>query len=214
MPFSPGYSRTKNFAPLGTFLPGDINAIQDDLGGALAHRAPLQVVAALPGSPTDGQEIVYQNATMAGLGIAWRLKYRSGSASAYKWEYIGGSPWVAEVTTSETTAAGAFADLATVGPSITLPLAGDYAIGLSALIKHSVAGATSYMSYAIGGTAAVVADAIRVDQEVANMFKHTTRAERPKLALAASTAIVAKYNTTATGTYADRTLSVRPIRLG
>lgn len=214
MPFSPGYARTKNFAALGSFLPGDINAIQDDLGGALAHRAPLQVVAALPGAPTDGQEVVYQNATMAGLGIAWRLKYRAGSASAYKWEFIGGSPWVAEVTTLETTAAAAFTDLTTVGPSITLPLAGDYAIGLSALVRHSVAGSTMYMGYAIGATAAATADAMRVDQDVANMLKHVTRSERPKLALAAGSAIVAKYSATATATFADRTLSVRPIRVG
>lgn len=214
MPFSPGYTRTKSFAALGTLLPGDLNAIQDDLGGALAHRAPLQVVSALPGSPTDGQEVVYQNAGMATDGIAWRLKYRAGSASAYKWECIGGVPWSAAVDTSETTAAGVFTDLTTVGPDITVPLGGDYYVQIGASFKHTGAGATMYMSYAIGGTAASTADALRVDQEAANAIKTMSRAPRRKNALAAATLLRAKYNAATTGTFLDRTLSVLPIRVG
>src|SRR5215218_6358847 len=103
MPFTPGYGRTKTFAALGSLLTGDLNSIQDDLGGALEQRAPLAVVTALPGSPVDGQEVIYQNASMASVGVAWRLKYRSASGSAYKWEFIGGAPLMSFDATTDVT---------------------------------------------------------------------------------------------------------------
>src|SRR4030095_11342304 len=51
-----------------------------------APQIPL--VSALPGSPFDGQEIYYlADATNS---VIWHLRYRAGSSSAYKWEFIGG----------------------------------------------------------------------------------------------------------------------------
>ena len=38
---------------------------------------PTDIVSALPGSPFDGQEIYFQNAGMATLGVLWHLRYRS-----------------------------------------------------------------------------------------------------------------------------------------
>jgi hypothetical protein len=92
----------------------------------------IGIVTALPGSPVDGQEIYYL--ADATNGIVWHLRYRAFQAngttpnpSAYKWEFLGGAPLRANVDTDQTfTAAATYVDAATVGPQITLPLAGDY----------------------------------------------------------------------------------------
>ena len=47
------------------------------------------LVAALPASPTDGQEVRYL--ADAVNGVIWSLRYRAGSSSPYKWEFVGGS---------------------------------------------------------------------------------------------------------------------------
>jgi len=83
---------------------------------------------ALPGAPYDGQEVYFE--ASASLGVYWHLRYRSASASTYKWEFLGGPPLYAEVLTSESTTSTTYVDLATVGPSLTLPLAGEYEIVL------------------------------------------------------------------------------------
>jgi len=80
----------------------------------------------LPGSPYDGQEVYYQ--ADATNGVIWHLRYNSGSASAYKWEYLGGASMSSSVATQEATASGSDTDLATVGPDVTLPRAGDYEV--------------------------------------------------------------------------------------
>lgn len=93
----------------------------------------IPLVTALPGSPVNGQEIYYQDASMATDGVVWHLRYNASSASAYKWEFVGGPPLRASVDTDQTFTAGAtFVDAATVGPQVTLPLAGDYSYGFTA----------------------------------------------------------------------------------
>lgn len=54
-------------------------------------------VSTLPTSPIDGQEVYYQNATLAGMGRRWHLSYNASSAHASKWEYVGGRPWISAV---------------------------------------------------------------------------------------------------------------------
>jgi len=85
------------------------------------------LVTSLPTVPYDGQEIIYQ--ADAAHGIEWRFRYNASSVLAYKWEFIGGSFISDVVNTSETAATGgAYQDLATVGPSVTVPFAGVYAV--------------------------------------------------------------------------------------
>lgn len=90
--------------------------------GSWADPAPA--VTALPGSPVDGQEVVYTDSLTAPT-YAWRLKYFSG-ASSPKWVFMGGTPMVSAVSGSLTTStSGSFIDL-TSGPTLTVPLTGTY----------------------------------------------------------------------------------------
>ena len=54
-----------------------------------------------PASPADGDLWVAlgagttrtREARTSSGGVAWQFRYNAGSASAYKWEFIGGAPW-------------------------------------------------------------------------------------------------------------------------
>ena len=54
------------------------------------YGAPFELVTSFPASPYDGQVVCLSPVT----GIMWQFRYNAGSAQPYKWEFIGGSPWV------------------------------------------------------------------------------------------------------------------------
>lgn len=174
---------------------------------------PITYVTATPlaATPVDGAEIYYR--ADPANGVVWHLRYNATSGSVYKWEYVGGMELYNEVTTTQSTGSGSYTALATAGPSIALPLAGDYivSIGCGADATSNISHA-AFMSYDIGGTAAVDADAAtkyaRNDYSSVN-FTRTRR----KTGLSAVT-LTAKYRTdTATVNFASRWMAVRPIRV-
>lgn len=82
-------------------------------------NAPL--VTSLPSNAIDGQEVRYlvDNTN----GIVWNFRYRAGSSSVHKWEFIGGSPLRSTGAGSSTNST---TPQTTNTPSIAVPLAGDY----------------------------------------------------------------------------------------
>jgi hypothetical protein len=186
-------------------------AALEDMETRVAAWGNPDTVTSLPASPTAGQVVFYE--ADATNGVIWQLKYRPASSSAYDWEFVGGSPLFAEVATDQGTTSASYVDLTTVGPSITVPLAGDYMIDIAAHAYNSGAN-VNLMSYAVGGTAASDNDAAEVDHSAANrLLPHAAGAK--KTALAASTALVAKYRVTAgTGQFRRRQMRVVPVRVG
>lgn len=85
---------------------------------------PGAPATSLPGSPTDGQQAILTDSTSAPT-YAWLLQY---STTASKWIFIGGSAAHAEVATAEGTTSTSYTDLATAGPSFTLPRTGSYRV--------------------------------------------------------------------------------------
>lgn len=86
-------------------------------------RAPE--VTSLPAGPIDQQECVY--VADAATGVKYHLRYRAASASAYKWETIGGPALHATAAIDVAPASGSWIEPSPVC-RITLPLAGDYTI--------------------------------------------------------------------------------------
>lgn len=175
------------------------------------------VVTSLPSTPIDGQEVYY--VADATNGVVWHLKYRAASGSAYKWEYVGGAPLYATVTTNESTATSAnFVDLATAGPAITLPLAGDFIVRHGAFIYDDTVSQDGLMSLSInGGAAASATDAraVRKGQASAgiNGGIHVFREQR--LTGLTAAAVTARYRVTGgTANFWDRSLSLTPVRVG
>lgn len=169
------------------------------------------LVTSLPGSPTDGQEIVLVDSLTAPT-YSWHLRYVAAKASN-KWIFVGGAPGFGQVDTDESTTSTTYAALATAGPSFTLPVPGDYIVEVGCSAKHSAA-AEIFMSYDIGATGAVDADAYR-EQDTNSTIYSTGSYARKKTGLAA-VALVAKYRGGAAGTanFRSRWMRVTPIAIG
>jgi len=154
--------------------------------------------------------------------VTWTFKYNAGSASAYKWEYVGGPPLFAEVQPTvagiETTASLTYVALASAGPSLTVPYAGDYDVEIGASMWNNTNAAAARMSYDIGGTGASDNDSITVGEGTAagadSVSGNVSRSRR-KTALAASTALVSKYEAVVGGTasFRQRLMKVTPVRV-
>ena len=171
------------------------------------------VVAALPGSPVDGQIAYYQSAAMATANILWVFRYRS-AATTYKWEFVGGSPWWAEVMTSQAPAVHAtnYVDFATVGPSITAPLTGEYLISFGALMIPGV-NSQGWMVPKIGVAAAVDADATGMGAGDATAATAPQFRQMVRVVTAADVVkLVGRSVGTATG-MGQRTLCLQPKRV-
>lgn len=164
---------------------------------------------ALPTSPTDGMEFVLVDSLTVAT-YSWRFMYIAGSANTDKWEFVGGSSPIIQVTANQGKSDSSYGDLATVGPAFTCPRAGQYVV----TIGHSRTTGTAnacYMSFAIGATAAVDANASmsQGDQRSGSM-----RASQITVA-SASTTLTAKYrmDNTTSSNWNDRWMHVLPIRV-
>jgi hypothetical protein len=159
----------------------------------LTHPA-VPLVSSLPASPIDGQVVDYL--ADATNGIIWRFRYRAASASAYKWEFVGGASLHNEVLTAsgENVTSTVYAAITTPGPSLTLPLAGDYDIETEFAAYHQSNNGSVLMSYTIGATAAAEIDAVAIT--VSTALGDLVRAckTRRKLGLSAVT-LTAQYRT-------------------
>lgn len=191
---------------------------QDKIAIELGNKAPIAgAVTSLPTTPYDGQEIYYTADSTN--GVVWHLKYRAASGSSYKWEYVGGAPLFAEVTTNQSTTSTSYAALTTAGPAVTLPLAGDYMVAIGCRCHQNGNSRDALMSYDIGATGAVDADATTyysgasVDGLPATVAANVM-VERRKTGLTAVT-LTAKYKVSAgQGNFSSRWMKVVPVRVG
>lgn len=182
-----------------------------------AQPGVVPLVTGLPAIPSDGQEICYQ--ADAANGVVWRARYNAASASPYKWEIVGfGDGLRSQVDADQPTSSAAFVDLATAGPSVVVPLAGDYIIEFGCGMYTSTgAGLSAFMSFAMGATAAVSIDGIWY-QPSSNVGPQeiTMQRSRKKTGILAGTAIVAKYSSPGATTFNfnNRWMVVKPVRVG
>lgn len=210
-----------------TFVQGSTPAADatelNRFGDGIVEAQRAAFVTALPttgpggGALADGQECYFKpdptNATGNG-GVAWHLKYEATSG---KWYYIGGPPMIAEVAAEEGLTNTAYAALATAGPTITTPLAGDYQVTIgAAMYAGSSSNAYVYMSFAVGATAASDSDAIEMRGTAAgNVPQAPASRRRLKAGLAAGAALAARYraSTGAVGAK-NRWMTLLPVRVG
>lgn len=178
---------------------------------------PTVTLAAFPPTaPADGQLItLILPATFDPIGgktIRWLLEF---NATESVWDFMGGPALYSEVQTSESPAAtGLYVALATPGPSITVPRLMDAQTEIGAFIND--ANSTALMSYDIGGTGAVDADAVQVLPPTAGGAAIGASVSRPreKVNLPALSVLTAKYKTVGAGQQvASRWMRLTPVRL-
>lgn len=176
------------------------------------QRVP-QMGTSLPSSPQNGDQFLLVD-SMSAPTYQWLLQYVSAKASN-KWVFIGGSPGTSEVTTDEGTTSDTYAALATAGPTFAIPVAGDYLVTVGGQSYNGTSGIAGVMSYDIGGTGAVDADAW-YGNEIGNGNGGDATRTRKKSGLTAVT-LTAKYKRrSASGTtqFKNRWMSVIPVAIG
>lgn len=169
---------------------------------ASAHMA-INLVTVLPALPFDGRTVVYEADSTN--HIYWSLRYHAAEA---KWNFLGGPPLYANIDAAETRVVGAYAALATAGPSITVPLAGDYIVQVGSLIDF-----TGFHSYDVDATAATDVDSAQA-AAAGGGSASAVSVPRTKTGLAASAAIRSKYKAaTNTVAFQNRWMTVLPVRV-
>jgi hypothetical protein len=141
-------------------------------------------------------------------GVDWQFRFRP-DGSAYPWKAVGAqSPITSGVATNENTASVTPADLATVGPFVVAPLAGEYQTVIRAQANGPSVALVATVSIAPSVTSsppAVVSLALGDNQ--------TTIAHGPVI-VTAQAAIVMKYQVTAGNCFfANRYLTCVPVRV-
>ena len=198
--------------PSGSDWRADAQVIREAfawLRGFLGSR----VVTALPSGPYDGQEVYY--VADSTNGVVWHLVYRAAASGSFKWEFVGGSPMRAVVVTRESTTSLTYADLATAGPAVTVPLAGDYLVDHGATIDSAASG-WGIQSVDPGGAGVPSDDdSISLSRADATNREISASKEIRLNGLAASDSVAAKYRTSgASYAFSRRYVSVRPVRVG
>lgn len=162
-----------------------------------------------PASPVEGQ--LWLLPADASKGVMWMLRYRSGSASTYKWEFVGGTPLYLEVLTND--ALGSSGTWVVDTNVLTAPRAGEYRVSFGYYCAASGA-STIYCGVLVSG-ATTPGSATQTGATVSQsgVTANGAKLEIP-LTLAASDTVHLAYNgSAATNTVGNRHITLRPIRL-
>jgi hypothetical protein len=124
-------------------------------------------------------------------------------------------PWVKYVATAESRNNAAYGDLTTVGPQLTIPVAGDYRIDHGAVMLSGAAD-SAWASVKFSATEASDADAARAVQISTAPGLPFSAPERTFKTIAAGTVVKQRYRNggAQTATWQDRWLRVTPLRIG
>jgi hypothetical protein len=167
------------------------------------------LVTALPAVPTDGQEVYFL--ADATNGVVWHLRYRAGSASAYKWECVGGSPLHARVDTQVTLSNQTWA-LLSGGPSIVWPLSGDYMVRFGATVESAAQNRTYVSMNTTDADSASAAQGSPAGQSQGASVEREVRF--PGQVAAATMAMYSRNAIAAASTFEKRWVSAMPVRVG
>lgn len=132
-------------------------------------RIPVNNGTVFPQNPFIGQVFVYTADRVN--GVYWQFIYLPDE-SAYPWKYLGGPEMRSFVGTQESGGAtiNTWMDLATTGPSIFAPFAGDYDLRLHSTLTSPATISTSNIGVAIGAGTPAIAFPQTVPAAVASNF--------------------------------------------
>lgn len=181
-------------------------------GSGVTNIAPIPLASWPPASPADGDLQVLELPTsydpVGGKLTRWLCHYDAASSM---WE-VAGASLVSQVATLENSASVTYGALATAGPAVALPRAGDYDVQIGATIDYS--NSQSRMSYDIGGTGAVDADAVLSSGVSADIGLPKALARSQRKAGLTAVTLTAKYKSNiSNGNFSARWMRVTPVRI-
>jgi hypothetical protein len=165
----------------------------------------------LPGSPIDGQQAILVD-SVTNPTYQWQFRYNAGSSSAYKWEFIGGTPITAEVTGTDTSTSTTYTLLAN-GPSVVLPRAGDWLVEIEAVISNTNAGTTNYLNAGDSAIAANIVLSPAFSQPSPANYWNSVHLKGIARGLGAITLYAKVLTNGGTASYQARRLIVQPVRV-
>jgi hypothetical protein len=178
-----------------------------------------RTVTVLPASGQYPGEEIYLAVTNAGLPGGperWLLRYDDTRAGSYKWEVISAKPLIAAVETAESTTSTAVVDLATTGPTLTMPAAGAYDFDIGATAYNAnVSGGALIQLYKNAAIATPIAYVGTMGGS-ANNVQVTVRRQVPNVTVATGDALKLRYsvNNLGTASFLGRVLSAAPRWVG
>jgi hypothetical protein len=178
-----------------------------------AKTPPL--VNELPDDPIDGDEIYFQTPAMAALGIVWRFRFNADSALSEKWECVGGDDIAIGPQGGDSSVTSTALAALTAGPTIAVPLAGVYQVGVAANIQSTATGLFEGLVQARVGSGGTVLAQARVTGN--NTFDGAELTGIPRRASLAAGNVVSLFrkNSTAVATsYGGCSLFLKPVRVG
>ena len=170
------------------------------------------LVTALPASPFDGQEVILTDSLTVPT-YTWRLRYVAAKATN-RWVFVGGAEAYARIDTDESTVAvTTWVDLATVGPSFVVPVAGIYETWGNASYWSTVLSVAT-VDVVVGAVAGTVGANADVTTGGANHSVNVPHMKR--MTVAAGAELRMRYYAYVAGThhFRGRWLRVRPLAVG
>jgi len=206
----------------------DYSILFRDNGTAWTLASQAHLITApdpLPSNPDDGMIVDYLADPT--LGIVWRFKYRAAAISAYKWEFRGNGPAVLSIAAAQVTTTSTTYTTLAGGPSIDIPLAGEWLFEYGAhMMAPDAAGGVSSMSPDISSAGVPTDnDAVYQDQQLyyypisgylQSQQMNMSSRER-KSVISTSRSITVYYRSYAVGRtsyYQDRWIKATPVRVG
>jgi hypothetical protein len=177
---------------------------------------PIPYGTSLPGTPVDGQEAILVS-SITNPTYTWRFRYNAQSTSAYKWEFIGGSPYCMSANQGAWT--GAFT-MGTggwsIGPSpcqFNTPRPGDYYVVHGGQMQ--VGAVANWVAVAVARSGANPCTATQVYQNMPGIGNQYSYAFSDKAtSVGSSDWVAATYSTSDTAfQVANRYMQVTPVRV-
>ncbi len=220
-----------NFQALASVMNGNLDNANLSPGAAIAASKlagypndPLKALrgdgtwlgvgysTSLPSTPVDGQEHILVDSLTAPT-YQWRFRYNAGNSTAYKWEFIGGTPARILVDAQQsTTTANTWLDLATVGPTFTVPRSGIYQAMAGARTSHTAAGTTNWIAIYNMRTAAGNGNSVVVPAAT-NLYPYAPSTELPTCIAADELRVRYHMSNAGTANWLYRWLEVCPVRV-
>jgi hypothetical protein len=166
---------------------------------------------ALPGSPVDGQEFVLTDSLTAPT-YSWRFRYVAAKSSD-RWIFVGGAPRQATpIGGSITTSSMSAVDL-TSGPTLVVPVSGQYIVQHNCRAQANAAGLdglSSQVTGSVSGNGSVAYLVVSIQYEGGNAAQQEQRA-----LVAGETLKLQVYNGAAiSAIYGPGGFSILPVAVG
>jgi hypothetical protein len=188
-------------------LDSKLSAITGDIG----EQPTVTIGPTPPGSPADND--IWELEAAGALGENWRFRYNAGSASAFKWEFIGGAEVVVSSIVSDTIVSSSTWTPLT-GMALTMPRAGDYDLrGYTYGVGSTAGAATIQLGYSLNSVLVVMGTyASTVNPNASYPYNLATTGWRFTFA-AADVVRMMLWHNGADVTSVLRSMSLKPIRV-